>query len=134
NAEPMRSAMHLEPRLRTDLLIEDLLANALAEDFRTATRHRAESSFFQFEQHLLVRLLEFLCEEVDLDRRERLHIDLWKALVDYPYHVRVELPWPRRMESGSNMDFMEIGTQLREHLVKRYLMRLGRSGLSCEFA
>src|SRR5207244_6980379 len=91
NAQLMGRLVNGEVVLRGELAIGDGGANALAEHFSAATRHRVEPRLTQRDEHVTHRHLVDARDMRDFDRCQRLDMDMWVALLERANHRYVVL-------------------------------------------
>ena len=87
--QPVGRAVDVEPLLGRGLGAADLLANLGMEDLGSAARQTAQPGVDQLPEDLLGRQPGDLGEELDLDRRVRLDVNLGGRLLDPAHHVHV---------------------------------------------
>ena len=87
--QPVGRAVDVEPLLGRGLGAADLLANLGMEDLGSAARQTAQPGVNQLPEDLLGGEPGDLREELDLDRRVRLDVNLGGRLLDPPHHVHI---------------------------------------------
>ena len=90
-AQPVGGAVNVEPLLGRGLGPADLLADLGMEDLGPAAGQAAQPGVDQLPEDLLGREAGDLREELDLDRRVRLDVDLGCRLLDPSHDVDVIL-------------------------------------------
>src|SRR5271157_4908663 len=101
--QPVGRAVDVEPLLGRGLGAADLLANLGMEDLGSATRQTAQPGVNQLPEDLLGGEPGDLGEELDLDRRVRLDMNLGGRLLDPPHHVHIVREWQLVMQSADDV-------------------------------
>ena len=98
-----------QPVVAVNLVIADDVPHAVAENLRSAARHRVQPSFLQLHQHFARRHLADLGEERNLHHGEALQMHLREALLQPGNHVEVIRERQVGMKSA---DDVELGHRL----------------------
>ena len=105
--EAMRDAMNRQPPIGVSLVVADLLAHPLGEDFGSSAGQRREPRVHQLAQHLFVGLSVEIGEERDLHRRKALQMDLGPDAFEAPKQLEVILERQVGMQAVDDVHFGE---------------------------
>ena len=100
----MRGVVDGEPLVRRDLVGADDPAHLVVEDLCSRPRERTEPEVAEVPEVLRKREAERRGALPDLERRERVHVDLRHGPLDRPDDVRVVLARERRMDPALQAD------------------------------
>ena len=104
DADGVRGAHHLEPLLGVDLVGAEDGAHLVVEDLGGGARHAAEPGLFQLTQVVGERPLHRRGALPDLERRERVHVDLGLRGLHGAQDVEVPLAGEARVDAALQTD------------------------------
>src|SRR5580765_6637218 len=103
-AELVGSSCGIEPFRAVDLVIADDVTNSVGEDLRTTTGHGVDARGLHSLEGFANGHLAALGQEGNLDHRERLDVDLRKALFEAANEIHEVLKGQVGMESTDDME------------------------------
>src|SRR6185369_13886537 len=107
NAGLVNSTRHFQPAIARHFVSRNQRPRPLCKYFRAATGTTAHSRFTQSRDDPVERLFRDLREEIELDHREGLEVNLWKPFTQADQQIGVIAEGKIRIEPADNVELCE---------------------------